>query len=61
MRTPRSRTFPVTVTRMLRVRCAVCGRLLAHRAGEASRVLTAHYAQEHTAALGTHADTNPED
>jgi ribosomal protein S27E len=38
---------------MLRVRCAVCGRLLAHRAGEASRVLTAHYAQEHAAVLGT--------
>ena len=57
MRTPRSRTFPVTVTRMLRVRCAVCGRLLAHRAGEVSKVLTAHYAQEHAAVLGTDADS----
>jgi len=46
---------------MLRVRCAVCGRLLAHRAGDASKVLTAHYAQEHTAARGTDADTDRED
>jgi hypothetical protein len=61
MRSPRSRTFPVTVTRMLRVRCAVCGRLLAHRAGEASKVLTAHYTQEHSAVFGTDADTDAED
>jgi hypothetical protein len=61
MRTPRSRTFPVTVTRMLRVRCAVCGRLLAHRAGEANKVLTAHYAKEHAAVLGTDADSDAEE
>jgi hypothetical protein len=43
---------------MLRVRCAVCGRVLAHRAGDASRVLTAHYAQEHADILGRDADSD---
>ncbi len=41
------RTFPVTVTQMPVARCEVCGRALAHRRGEASTVLTAHYEREH--------------
>jgi|GEM_PF-3966405 len=47
----RKRSFPVTVTRMMQVRCAVCGRLLGHRPGEAGKVLTAHYAAEHADVL----------
>jgi hypothetical protein len=35
----------------MRVRCAVCGRLVGHRPGEAGKVLTAHYAQEHADVL----------
>jgi len=51
MKKPNSRTFPVTVTRMALVRCAVCGRRLAFRKGSVSEALTAHYAKEHPAVL----------
>lgn len=46
---PRKKAFPVTVTHLPLVRCAVCGRTVAHRPGEgeASAVLTAHYEQAH--------------
>ena len=51
MKKPNSRTFPVTVTRMAMVRCAVCGRRLAFRKGSVSEALTAHYAAAHPAKL----------
>ena len=51
MKKPNSRTFPVTVTRMELVRCAVCGRRLAFRKGSVSETLTAHYATAHPAVL----------
>lgn len=43
----RRRSFPVTVTQLPVVRCAQCGQTIAHRAGEASAVLTVHYEQAH--------------
>ena len=58
MKKPTSRSYPVTVTRLALVRCAVCGRRLAFRKGSASQALTAHYAKAH-AALLEH-DTEPE-
>jgi hypothetical protein len=45
------RAYPVTVSQLPVVRCQVCGRSLAHRPGQASRVLTEHYAETHPAAL----------
>jgi len=45
-------SFPVTVTQLPVMRCEVCGRRLAHRAGDASTVLTAHYEREHPDLLG---------
>ncbi|MBK6870564.1 MAG: hypothetical protein IPG94_03975 [Kineosporiaceae bacterium] len=47
----RRRSFPVTVTQLPVVRCAECGRTMAHRTGEASAVLTAHYEQVHLEAI----------
>jgi hypothetical protein len=41
------RTFPVSVTQLPLVRCAVCGRTIAHQPGRASEVLTSHYEQAH--------------
>jgi hypothetical protein len=52
MRTRRTRTFPITVTQLPVVRCAICHREIAHRPGQASAVLTAHYAQEHADVVG---------
>jgi hypothetical protein len=50
-RTPKAgrsrRTYPVEVTHLPLVRCAVCGRTIAHRPGHASAVLTDHYAAAH--------------
>jgi hypothetical protein len=43
--------FPVTVTQLPVVRCQICGRTVAHRAGDASAVLTAHYRRAHADAL----------
>jgi hypothetical protein len=51
MTTTNSRRFPVTVSRLPLVRCQQCQRTLAHRPGEASAVLTAHYRREHPAEL----------
>ena len=48
----RSTAFPVTVTHLPLARCEVCGRTLAHRKGEVSAVLTAHYEREHPELLG---------
>ena len=39
--------YPVTVTQLPLVRCAVCRRTVAHRPGEASAVLTKHYQKAH--------------
>ncbi|MFN8080580.1 MAG: hypothetical protein U0Q19_13565 [Kineosporiaceae bacterium] len=47
----RRRSFPVTVTQLPVVRCAECGRTMAHRTGQASAVLTAHYEQAHAQAI----------
>jgi hypothetical protein len=43
----RKPAFPVTVRQLPVVRCALCGRTLAHQPGAASTVLTAHYRNEH--------------
>ncbi|MFZ0160633.1 MAG: hypothetical protein WAL50_16515 [Kineosporiaceae bacterium] len=47
----RRRSYPITVTHLPVVRCAHCGRSIAHRAGQASAVLTAHYQQAHGASV----------
>jgi len=39
--------YPVEVTYLPVVRCAVCRRTVAHRPGQASAVLTKHYEQAH--------------
>ncbi|MBI4940681.1 MAG: hypothetical protein HY830_08040 [Actinobacteria bacterium] len=44
--------FPVTVTQMPMATCQVCGRALAHRKGEVSAILTAHYERDHPELLG---------
>lgn len=44
--------FPVTVTQMPMATCQVCGRSLAHRKGEVSAALTAHYERDHPELLG---------
>src|SRR5829696_480178 len=38
--------YPITVTRLPLVRCAVCRRTIAHRPGDASVVLTKHYEKD---------------
>lgn len=48
-KTPR---FPVTVTQLPLVRCAVCDRTLAHQPGAAGDVLTRHYTEKHPEVLG---------
>ena len=58
MKKPTSRSYPVTVTSLALVRCAVCGRRLAVRKGSASQALTAHYAKVHAALLER--DAGPE-
>ena len=47
------RTFPVTVTQLPLVRCAICGRMLAHQKGAAAEALTAHYTQAHGNRIAT--------
>jgi hypothetical protein len=39
--------YPVTVTQLPLVRCAVCQRTVAHQPGEAGAALTRHYAKAH--------------
>jgi len=48
-----SSRYPVTVTRLPVVRCAVCRRTVAHRPGEASFVLTKHYEKAHPELVGS--------
>jgi hypothetical protein len=52
MSTPRSRRFPVTVTRLPVMRCQICHRTVAYRPGNLSEVLTEHYRRAHPEALG---------
>jgi hypothetical protein len=47
-----SARYPVTVTHLPVVRCAVCRRTVAHRPGEASVVLTRHYEKAHPELVG---------
>jgi hypothetical protein len=56
MSTPRSRRFPVTVTRLPVTRCQICNRTLAYRPGNISGVLTEHYRRAHPEALGIPAE-----
>jgi hypothetical protein len=44
--------YPVTVTHLPLVRCAVCRRTVAHQPGEASVVLTKHYEKAHPEMAG---------
>jgi hypothetical protein len=44
--------YPVTVTNLPLVRCAVCRRTVAHQPGEASAVLTKHYQRAHPEMIG---------
>jgi hypothetical protein len=43
----KSGRYPVEVAYLPVVRCAVCRRTVAHRPGQASAVLTAHYQRVH--------------
>jgi hypothetical protein len=45
--------YPVTVTHLPLVRCAVCRRTVAHRPGEASVTLTKHYEKAHPEMVGS--------
>ena len=51
MSSPRTRRFPVTVTRLPTVRCRLCQRTFAAKPGQASTVLTEHYRREHPEVL----------
>lgn len=51
-----SSRFPVTVTHLPVVRCKICQQTVAHRPGQASKVLTDHYAKAHPEALGNSAE-----
>ena len=48
-----SSRYPVTVTHLPLVRCAVCQRTVAHRPGQASAVLTKHYEIAHPQVVGS--------
>ena len=48
-----SSRYPVTVTHLPLVRCAVCRRTVAHRPGEASVMLTKHYEKAHPEMVGS--------
>jgi len=48
-----SSRFPVTVTQLPLVRCAVCRRTVAHLPGQASAVLTKHYKKAHPEIVGS--------
>jgi hypothetical protein len=51
MSSPKTRRFPVTVTRLPVVRCQICRRTLAAKPGQANTVLTEHYRREHPEVL----------
>ena len=48
-----SSRYPVTVTHLPLVRCAVCRRTVPHRPGEASVMLTKHYEKAHPEMVGS--------
>jgi len=48
-----SSRFPVTVTQLPLVRCAVCRRTVAHLPGQAGAVLTKHYKKAHPEIVGS--------
>jgi hypothetical protein len=48
-----SSRYPVTVTHLPLVRCAVCRRTMAHRSGQAAVVLTKHYQKAHPEVIGS--------
>ena len=50
-KSPRSRRFPVTVTRLPVTRCQVCHHTVAYRPGAISEALTEHYGRAHPEAL----------
>jgi len=50
-KSPLSRRFPVTVTRLPVTRCQVCHHTVAYRLGAISEALTEHYRRAHPAAL----------
>jgi len=50
-KSPPSRRFPVTVTRLPVTRCQVCRRTVAYRPGGISEALTEHYHRAHPEAL----------
>jgi len=58
MSSPKTRRFPVTVTRLPTVRCQLCQRTFAAKPGQASTVLTEHYRREHPEVLDA-ADNRP--
>jgi hypothetical protein len=45
--------YPVAVSHLPLVRCAVCRRTVAHRPGQASVVLTKHYEKAHPELVGS--------
>ena len=49
----KTRKFPVTVTQLPLVRCAICGRMLAHQKGAAAEALTVHYTRAHGDRIAT--------
>jgi hypothetical protein len=53
MSNPTSSRSPVTVTQLPLLRCAVCRRTVAHRPGQASVVLSKHYAKAHPQMIGS--------
>jgi hypothetical protein len=50
-KSPLSRRFPVTVTRLPVTRCQVCQYTVAYRPGAISEALTEHYRRAHPEAL----------
>jgi hypothetical protein len=50
-KSPLSRRFPVTITRLPVTRCQVCHHTVAYRPGAISEALTEHYRRAHPEAL----------
>jgi hypothetical protein len=61
MATSRTPRFPVTVTQLPLVRCAVCARTLAHQKGAAADALTTHYSRQHPELLGLTPEDDEDD
>jgi hypothetical protein len=50
-KSPLSRRFPVTITRLPVTRCQVCHHTVVYRPGAISEALTGHYRRAHPEAL----------